>query len=68
MTLGARTSRARTVWYLDARSDGTVDVSKKGRQVASGMSAAEARKYLRRHFRKGDRAYQVEPDGYRTPL
>lgn len=68
MSLGVRRPRAGTTWYIHLNPGGSADVAKRGRQVASGMTPAQAKAYLRRHVRKGDRAYQVEPDGYRTPL
>lgn len=69
MSLAPRTrSRSGTVWYVHLNPDGTADVAKRGRTVGTDMTPAQAKAYLRRNLRKGDRGYQVEPDGYRTPL
>jgi hypothetical protein len=59
-------NRSRT-WLIEGQ-DGDCRVLRNRSELATGLTEAEALRFIRRKIFRGDKVFRVADDGYRTPL
>jgi hypothetical protein len=62
-----RPRRGKTTWVVIESEDGSFELLRNGRPLASGLSERALRHRMKKSMTPADRILREEPDGYRRP-